>query len=90
MSTVMADDLNPPPQIRGGVTQRRHNMARRWYAVQTGREDLACGTGSHSYRTALKMAEAEHSWHPDEEVRIVWCTDDSDFAENVEIIYPEV
>ncbi len=61
-------------------------MAKRWYAVTHG-DDLDYGTGSHNKREAIKIANKMHRNYPGEQIRIVYCRDDSDFAEYVEVIH---
>lgn len=57
----------------------------RWYAVQIG-DDTDCGSGSEDYEAALDMARTWAKDCPGEEVRIVYCTQRSDFADDVEVI----
>lgn len=62
-------------------------MARRWYAVQVGKEDTDCGCGSTVKREAIKMARAYHKIRPDEQIRIAICTTESDYVTEEKILY---
>lgn len=62
-------------------------MSKRFYAVQHG-EYYECDEGSHIKREAEKMARKLHRKYPEEEIRIVYVTDDSNFAENEIVMFP--
>lgn len=64
-----------------------HPNGRQFYAVQLGSDDWDCGGGSFIYNDAYIMAEDAHERHPNEEVRIVYCREHSDFAEDVEVVF---
>lgn len=62
-------------------------MSRRFYAIQHG-YDFSSDTGSTVKREALKIARFYAKQYPEEEIRVVYCRVDDDFAEDV-IIFRE-
>ena len=60
-------------------------MAKRFYAVQHG-DDYSSDWGSTNKRKAYAMARAMCKEYPDEEIRIVYCTTDSDFCDREIVI----
>ena len=61
-------------------------MSKRWYAVQHG-DDFASDNGTTVKREAYKLARQAHKDYPGEEIRIVLCRVDDDFAEDEIIVY---
>lgn len=61
-------------------------MAKRFYAVQYGRYDTDCAYGSTDWDEALAMARSIAEDNPEDEVRIVYCTTESDYAHHVVLI----
>lgn len=61
------------------------DIATKGYAVQHG-DDYDCGTGSTVKREAYKIARKMAKEYPEEEIRLVLCTTESDFAEQVIIL----
>ena len=68
-----------------GSRVERLKMSKRFYAVQVG-DDFASDNGSTVKRTALRMARALAKKNPGQEVRIAYCSTDSDYCENEEIV----